>query len=253
MMTDATPAPPAAIRAEALTENEQFAEAVELQKTIWGFDDVELLPVRLFSVATKVGGQAFGAYDGDRMIAYCLAIPGLKTGGKVYLHSHMLGVLPEYRDRGIGRLLKLKQRDDALERGIELIEWTFDPLEFKNAYFNLERLGAIVRRYVRNQYGITNSPLHGGLPTDRCVAEWWVGSERVRQVLEGAYRRPPVLGRVELPADVAMMRRHHPKRARVVQDDAGRLFESAFARGLAVIGFEQNESGAAYLVGESPL
>ena len=86
----------------------------------------------------------------------------------------MLGVLPEYRNAGVGRMLKLEQRDDALARGIELVEWTFDPLEFKNAYFNMERLGAVVRRYVPNQYGTTSSHLHGGLPTDRCVAEWYV-------------------------------------------------------------------------------
>ena len=97
----------------------------------------------------------------------------------------MLGVLPEYRDAGVGRMLKLEQREDALARGIELIEWTFDPLEIKNAYFNMERLGAIVRRYVRNQYGTTTSHLHGGLPTDRCIAEWWIASRRVKAILDG--------------------------------------------------------------------
>ena len=112
------------------------------------------------------------------MIAFCLAIPGLKPDGKPYLHSHMLGVLAEYRNHGVGRQLKLQQRDDALARGIDLIEWTFDPLEIKNAYFNVERLGAIVRRYLRNQYGASSSPLHGGLPTDRLVAEWWIRKPR---------------------------------------------------------------------------
>src|SRR6202012_2433270 len=100
-----------------------------------------------------------------------------------YLHSHMLAVLPEYRNAGLGRRLKLAQRDDALSRGFDLMEWTFDPLEIKNAYFNLERLGAIARRYNVNQYGITSSPLQGGLPTDRLVAEWWLKSKRVEQLL----------------------------------------------------------------------
>ena len=135
-------------------------------------------PFRMFVVATKIGGQAFGVYRDGRMIAFCLAIPGVKPKEKQYLHSHMLGVLPEYRNAGIGRQLKLRQRDDALARGIDLIEWTFDPLELKNAYFNIERLGVIVRRYVRNQYGITTSRLHGGIPTDRCVAEWWIRKAR---------------------------------------------------------------------------
>ena len=94
----------------------------------------------------------------------------------------MLGVMKEYRDAGVGRMLKLEQRKDALARGIELMEWTFDPLEIKNAYFNMERLGAIVRRFVLNQYGTTSSKLHAGLPTDRCIAEWWLASPRVAAI-----------------------------------------------------------------------
>ena len=91
------------IEIRALTTHAEFSDAVRLQQEIWGFDDIELLPVRLFVVATKIGGQAFGAFDGERMVGFCLAIPGLKPGGKSYLHSHMLGVLPEYRDAGVGR------------------------------------------------------------------------------------------------------------------------------------------------------
>src|SRR5205085_1868843 len=110
---------------------------------------------------------------------FCFAIPGIKSaiksgdkpgdkpGGQPYLHSHMLGVLPEYHNARIGRRLKLRQREEALSRGIALIEWTFDPLELKNAFLNIQRLGAIVRHYYPNQYGTTSSPLHGGLPTDR--------------------------------------------------------------------------------------
>ena len=125
-----------------LTKHEELAGSVRLQKEIWGFEDIELLPLRLFVVAEKIGGQVLGAFDGDKMVAFCLGIPGLKPGGHYYLHSHMLGVLPEYRNTGLGRQLKLRQRSDALERGIALIEWTFDPLEIKNAFFNIERLGS---------------------------------------------------------------------------------------------------------------
>ena len=118
----------------------------------------------LFVVASKVGGQVFGAFEGGQMIGFLVAIPGILPDGRPYLHSHMLGVQPEYRDRGVGRRLKLAQREDALERGIELVEWTFDPLELKNAYFNIERLGAIVRRYVDNQYGVTAARCTAGCP-----------------------------------------------------------------------------------------
>ena len=95
----------------------------------------------------------------------------------------MLAVKAELRNTGLGREMKLFQRELAISEGFELIEWTFDPLEIKNAYFNLERLGAVVRRYVVNQYGITSSPLQGGLPSDRLVAEWWLGSTRVVETL----------------------------------------------------------------------
>jgi predicted GNAT superfamily acetyltransferase len=237
------------IEIRALSEQHEFAEAVALQKTIWGFEDIELLPVRLFVVATKVGGQVFGAYDGERMVAFLLAIPGLKPGGKYYLHSHMMGVLSEYRNAGIGRMLKLKQREEALERGIELIEWTFDPLEVKNAFFNIERLGAVVRRYVLNQYGTTTSLLHGGLPTDRCVAEWYIGSERVKQVLvEGKYDPVEVEQRIEVPMAMQNWKQADPARALSAQALISEQFREHFRNGYAVTGFERAEDKGTYLL-----
>ena len=237
------------IELRALTENRQFQEAVDLQKTVWGFNDVELLPVRLFVVATKVGGQAFGAFDGGTMVGFLLSIPGLKPGGATYLHSHMLGVLAEYRNKGVGRMLKLMQREDALARGIDLVEWTFDPLELKNAFFNMERLGAIVRRYVENQYGTTTSPLHGGLPTDRCVAEWWLASPHAAAVLAGRAPDRRVEERVDVPADIDAIRRTEPRRAREIQKSLGARLMHGFDRGLAVVGFERSASAGTYLLG----
>lgn len=214
-----------------LTTEEQFRQAVALQKTIWAFeDDAELLPARFFVVAIKVGGQAFGAYADGRMVAFLLAIPGRKADGRAYLHSHMLGVLPEYRNSGVGRRLKFRQRDDAIARGIDLIEWTFDPLELKNAWFNIEGLGAIVRRYVRNQYGTSSSALAGGLPTDRLVAEWWVRKERAR---------PPIEDRIRVPAI----------RSLEVQQAMAKRFEECFARGLAVVGVDRLHDAIDYLLG----
>jgi predicted GNAT superfamily acetyltransferase len=216
---------------EELSTHDQLRDAVALQKTIWGWDDADLLPFRMFVVATKIGGQALGVYRDGRMIAFCVSIPGVKPDGQVYLHSHMLGVLPEYRNAGLGRQLKLRQREDALARGIDLIEWTFDPLELKNAYFNIERLGAIVRRYVRNQYGISTSRLHGGIPTDRCVAEWWI---------RRAPQQVPVSERIDVPDEI--------EAARAQQAEIAARFEDCFARGLAVIGME----GSSYLLGALP-
>ena len=227
----------------------EFREAVRLQKEIWGFDDIELLPVRLFVVAKKVGGQAIGGFDGERMAGFLLAIPGLRQGVQ-YLHSHMMGVLREYRNSGLGRRLKLEQRREALSRGIELVEWTFDPLELKNAYFNIERLGAIVRRYVLNQYGTTTSSLHGGLPTDRCVAEWRLASERVRSVVDGnPVPRPEIVERIPVPMNIGDLRHHAPDQAREIQKRVSEQFVAALDRGLAAVGFETAGGFGTYLIG----
>ncbi|MBZ5603145.1 MAG: acetyltransferase [Acidobacteriia bacterium] len=237
------------IEIRALHNQEEFIEAVRLQQTIWGFEEIELLPVRLFVTATKVGGQAFGAFDNGRMIGFCLAIPGIKAKDKPYLHSHMLGVLKDYRDAGVGRMLKLEQRREALSRGIQLMEWTFDPLEIKNAYFNMERLGAIVRRFVLNQYGTTSSKLHAGLPTDRCIAEWWLDSDRVNRVLAGEQpERPEVVARISVPSDIYTIKDTDPARAREIQKRVSDQFLENFSKGLAVTGFERTPESGTYLL-----
>ena len=245
---------------------QEFGEAVRLQQQIWGFKDVELLPLRLFVVASKIGGQVLGAFEGSEMVAFCLCIPGLKrTGrsepvvrdssdernGKSYLHSHMLGVLPRFRNTGLGRRMKLAQRQYALRSEIDLIEWTFDPLEIKNAYFNIERLGAIARRYVHNQYGATSSHLHGGLPTDRLVAEWWIRSARAEACAKDEpFERPEVKAKIGVPADIAEIRAREPQRAREIQAAIGDQFEQHFRTGFAVIGFSKEERVGTYLLGE---
>jgi predicted GNAT superfamily acetyltransferase len=236
------------IEIRQLCRFDEFAQAVRLQQTIWGFDDIEMLPLRSFVVYGKIGGQLFGAYEGGEMVAFLIAVPGIKLGPRPYLHSHMLGVLPAWRDAGIGRRLKLRQREEALGRGIELIEWTFDPLQLKNAFFNLERLGAVVRQYAENQYGLTASPLHGGLPTDRCTAEWWIDSSRVRAVLAGQPVARKVEERIVYPADMARIRGEDPGRAREIQKINGEKFQRAFQYGLAVTGFERSQTEGIYLL-----
>ena len=238
------------IEIRQLSGLDEFPDVVRLQQAIWGFDDIELLPLRFLVVVVKVGGHVFGAYDGAEMAGFCFAIPGIKPGGLPYLHSHMLGVLPEYHNAGIGRRLKLRQRDEALLRGIGLIEWTFDPLELKNAFLNVEKLGAIVRRYYPNQYGTTSSPLHGGLPTDRCIAEWWIGTPRVRSILAGeAVARNPQ-ERISYPADIARIRTEDPARARQIQAANADRFLRAFENGLAVTGFARSQTEGTYLLEE---
>ncbi len=241
----------AAIDIRQLAEIGDLNKAVELQREIWGFDEIDLLPLRLFVVASKIGGQVLGAFDHGKMVAFCLCIPGLKPGGKFYLHSHMLGVLPAYRNSGVGRTLKWKQREYALQAGVDLIEWTFDPLEIKNAFFNVERLGVIVRRYVYNQYGTTSSHLHGGLPTDRLVAEWWIRSPRVEAVSrKQAFDRHATEATIALPVEIGALRKQDPQRAREIQISIGEQFATHFRAGLAVVGFEKSALAGAYLMGQ---
>jgi predicted GNAT superfamily acetyltransferase len=246
----------APIEIRQLFHLEEFDSIFEMQKTIWNYADSELIPVRFLTVVVKVGGHVFGAYDGPHMIGFCFAIPGIKPDGRPYLHSHMLGVLPEYRNAQIGRRLKLRQRDDALPRGIALIEWTFDPLDLKNAFLNIEKLGAIVRVYKENQYGITTSPLHGGLPTDRCTAEWWIDSPRVHGILSGTGSSDARTGqeacpteRISYPIDIAVIRaKRYNARAREIQQTNASLFLEAFSRGFAVTGFERTKTEGVYLL-----
>jgi predicted GNAT superfamily acetyltransferase len=172
---------------------------------------------------------------------------------RTYLHSHMMGVQARYRNLGIGRRLKLAQRDDALQRCIGLVEWTFDPLEIKNAHFNIERLGAVVSRFVLNQYGTTSSPLHGGLPTDRCVAEWDLASDRVCGVVAGGPApHGEVLARVSVPRDIAEIRRKDLARARAIQQGVSDAFIENLSRGLTVTGLEHTPDAAVYLFAKWP-
>jgi predicted GNAT superfamily acetyltransferase len=166
----------------------------------------------------------------------------------------MLAVRQQYHNRGLGRRLKLYQRDDALARGFELMEWTFDSLEIKNASLNIEKLGAIARRYNVNQYGVTSSPLQGALPSDRLVAEWWMKSKRVEVVLTGASKVEfECRERVEVPAEIGEWKADASTRARAlaVQDDNRQRFQRAFAEGLSVLGYERDQHGnGRFLLGE---
>ncbi len=229
------------ISVRTITEIGDLCEAVRLQKTIWGFEDLELLPVRMFVVAHRVGGQTMAAFDDGKMVGFLIAVPGIKTDGTHYLHSNMMGVLAEYRNLGVGRQLKLAQREEALERGIEMIEWTFDPLELKNAFFNVQRLGAVVERYVLNQYGITSSLLHGGLPTDRCVASWYLRSERVERVVAGdPASAVEIVERIEVPNAIGGGRRER-------QASISERFLEYLRRDLYVAQVERGETNGVYL------
>jgi predicted GNAT superfamily acetyltransferase len=233
-----------AIEIRGCSATAELEACVALQKTVWNFSDLDLVPLRMFVVALKIGGQVIGAFDGQRLIGFALSIPGSRSGHP-YLHSHMLAVLEQYRNLGLGRRLKLAQREEALSRNFELMEWTFDPLEIKNAHLNIARLGAISRRYNINQYGMSSSPLQGGLPTDRLVAEWWLRSRRVESVLNGNQTKIASQESIEVPAEIYAWKASptERERARQVQSRNREEFLQAFASGLAVLGYERDRQG----------
>ncbi len=257
---------------------DELQACVDLQIEVWGYSDGDVIPRRVFLVAQKIGGQVIGAFDvkaGNReqgsgirdqasgnsdegdassLIGFSFSLPGVKTGAKSasgrpesYLHSHMLAVRDGYRNQRIGARLKLAQREDALARGITRIEWTFDPVEIKNAFLNIHKLGAIVRTYEENFYGVSSSRLQGGLQTDRLVAEWWIGSPRVIAAIQGSSARDEEswLEEIRIPAAIYDWKAEdaHRHRAQKIQAENRLKFQQAFARGLAVVAFTRDAEG----------
>jgi predicted GNAT superfamily acetyltransferase len=227
---------------------EEFQGCVELQREIWGEKDLEVEPATMFVVAAHSGGQVLGAFDGSRLIGYTLAVVGLQ-GGVPYLHSHMTGVLGDYRDKGVGRMLKLYQREEALGRGIRLVKWTFDPLELRNAHFNLNRLGAICRKYLPNLYGITTSPLHRGLATDRLVVEWHLDSPRAVAAIQNLVKEPlEAPAAIELPSELERWMAEDSAEVGRTQARLREEFTRWFAKGYAAVALRTGPGNRAYLL-----
>jgi len=235
---------------------EELSACVQLQVEVWGYGDRDVVPRRVFIVSKQIGGQVMGAFDTslpgaspegnpENLVGFAMALPGI-TQGRPYLHSHMLAVNPEYRNRGIGRGLKLFQRDEALRRGIRRMEWTFDPLEIKNSFLNVAKLGAIVRRYAVNFYGVSSSRLHGQVPTDRLYAEWWLDSDWVSSTLGGKSKAVPAVEQeISVPHQMAQWRHSPADQERVldIQTRNREHFQQAFAQQLAVVGFRIDAEG----------
>jgi predicted GNAT superfamily acetyltransferase len=166
-----------------------YEGCVELQRQVWGLSDLEIASTLQLIASTLAGGTVQVAATAEgRLVGFAYAFPALR-GGHPHLHSDMLAVLPEFQKRGVGVRLKLAQREEALARGVDLITWTFDPLQARNAQLNLRRLGARATEFLENVYGVTSSTLHHGLPTDRLFVRWDLRSPRVEERLMGG--EPP--------------------------------------------------------------
>lgn len=159
-----------------LTTLQEMNNVEQLQEKIWNIAPV---PYHQTFTAINNGGFILGAYAGETLVGFQYSFPGAKDG-QTYLCSHMLGMLPDYRKKGLGKKLKILQRDHALSMGYKLISWTFDPLEFVNAYLNLSKLRGIGAYYYENYYGVMSDSLNKGLPSDRFLVEWWINSDHVK-------------------------------------------------------------------------
>ena len=226
----------------------EYEDCLRLEQITWGTGI--LVPTAIFVVAQETGGQIIGAFDKNEMVGFTLALAAIHEGHPS-LHSHMTAVLELYRDKGVGRALKLFQRQEALSRKIHLVEWTYDPLELKNARFNLMRLGAIIRRLIPNCYGITDSPLHKGMPTDRLVAEWWLDSPRVNQLTSGDSSEaiaPTESARISIPNNISDLRTSNRAAAEKIQTQIREKFESNFAKKMVVTAVESNPTTTDYIL-----
>src|SRR5262245_36807189 len=221
-----------------ITDLTELQKCVELQREAWGLADIEVIPVRMLVTQNRVGGLVLGAFEDNQLVGFLNAMPGVRDGTP-YWYSQMLAVKNRYRNRGIGADLKLAQRDHARQRGIHLIEWSFDPLESKNAYLNIAKLGVIVRRYSVNLYAPMASEVQKGLETDRLIADWWIDKPRPR--IEGGIRR------VRIPADIQQLKKQSLESAQAVQARVRSEFLKNFHDDYFVAGFDRSTEWSEYL------
>lgn len=235
----------------------------KLEQDIWNMPP---LPIHQTITAVQNGGLLLGAFYDNELIGFNYGFAGFDKG-KSYLCSHMLGIHPDHRDKGLGALLKQKQKESASEMGYDLITWTFDPLESRNAYLNLSKLHAICSTYVENCYGDMEDSLNQGLPTDRFKVEWWINSAHVNESWKGEAESPqnpfkwavsddsfpvllstgwkgarnPVL--VPIPANFQTIKSQNYELARDWRYKTREIFQTLFSKGYALVDFIKGKEG----------
>ena len=275
------------VRIRPLVTPDELHAGVELQHETWGRDFDDIVSSALMQVAQKIGGVAAGAFDSeDRLIGMIFGLTGIRNDARVHW-SHMLAVRPPWRGHGLGTILKAYQRRRALALGVDHMYWTFDPLESRNAHFNINRLGVEIETYVPDMYGSgETSTLHSGIGTDRFIARWPIRSPRVERLLEAVeYRidwgesealadlpRGPArsipesdglplepapssnTGRVsvEIPQDIQRLKREHPEEAADWRMKTRRAFTLHLSSGMAITSFVRDSApGRCYYILES--
>jgi predicted GNAT superfamily acetyltransferase len=247
---------PKDIQIRECTTVEELSTCVQLQRDVFALPEIEISPVRHLIVTRNAGGFTLGAFSDDELVGFVLSVPAFLRGKRAF-YSHMTAVRQDFQGLGIGARLKWAQRERSLAEGVQYIKWTFEPVKARNAYFNLEKLGAIIRDYAPNFYGtdystVADSGEKIGLASDRLFAEWDLESEKVKQFATGGdyVECRPIVREITIPPDWYGLVKSDPQMAVTEQVRIKYEFEDAFSNGLVARGFERDATAPKYLLYE---
>lgn len=234
------------------TTIEEFDSCIYLQREAFGLPDLEISPRRHFIVSRQAGGWTLGAFAGDRMVGFVHHLAAVQPNNEIFGYSHVMAVARDYQNKGVGARLKWAQRAKAIGEGREFIKWTWDPMQSRNAHFNLNRLGVSVHTYAANFYGLDydRPGERPGLPSDRLFASWKLNSPRVAALAAGLSNTidaQPVRT-IAIPTDWSAVVRRDPNEARDMQTRVRAEFQSAFAEELVCAGLERGNGESRYLL-----
>ncbi len=238
---------------------EELDQCVRLQREVFGLPDLDISPRRHLIVSRQAGGWTLGAFANhfrDRVVGFVHHLVAIRGKDEIIGYSHMMAVHKDYQNLGLGARLKWAQRERALAEGRHFIKWTWEPMQARNAYFNLNRLGVVVRTYGENFYGTDymtapeQSPAATGLPSDRLFAGWELSSPRVVELAGGSEPAPSSapIAAIEIPADWIGLIKRDVNLAKQEQLRVRREFEKAFSAGLVCAGFERSVAHPRYLL-----
>jgi len=225
----------------------QMRAVEELQKEVWGIPDLDVVPMTHLVAAREAGGVLIGAFDGDALLGFVYGFPSFERGQLAH-HSHMLAVKPGYRNLDLGRRLKLAQREHVIGQGIDLVSWTFDPLQSRNAHFNFTKLGVIADRYLPNFYGEDAASFLHQTGTDRLWVSWFVSSERVERLISGASEEISLDEEqvtIDIPSDIDALPRETALRLR---EETRTAFTEALKAGYVVQSFVRDKAVGKYIL-----
>jgi predicted GNAT superfamily acetyltransferase len=234
---------------------DELDSCVRLQRDVFRLPDLDISPRRHLIVSRQAGGWTLGAFAGERLVGFVHNLAGVRHGAEIFGYSHMMAVAADFQNHGIGAKLKWSQRERAIKEGRSFIKWTWDPMQARNAYFNLNRLGVTVSEYAANFYGteypVTPAPPEGtGLDSDRLFASWQLAAPEVESLAKGSalQRQAQPQATISIPVNWSKLCSENAAQARQEQLRVREQFQDCFARGLVAAGFERSNEEPRYLL-----